>query len=65
MDANAPIYDQWTENLIKDLEDIHQRAQRNEFHDFKTELAAPKTILREMLLKMAQAVVDGKYDNEP
>lgn len=52
-------------NLMQDIADLGYLAQNYEFHDFKnTNYPAPKMVLREILLKMAQHVVDGRYDNK-
>ncbi len=52
------------ENLINDLKDLLIESVAYEFHDFKNQnYAAPKIVLRNKLLKMAENVVDGRYDN--
>jgi hypothetical protein len=52
------------EMLIADLQAILANAQNFQYHDFKNTLyATPKAVLRARLLDIAQAVVDGKYDN--
>lgn len=50
--------------LMQDIADLASDATNYEFHDFKNEkYAVPKVELRNRLLAMAQAVIDGKYDN--
>jgi hypothetical protein len=50
--------------LMEDLANLTKEAYDYEFHDFKNEkYGAPKIVLREKLLELAQNVVDGKYDN--
>ena len=50
--------------LIEDLQEIWENANEYEFHDFKNNMyGSPKMVLRARLLNMAQAVIDGKYDN--
>lgn len=52
--------------LIKDLEEFLKEAESFEFHDFRNEkYATPKMALKEKLDAMAEAVIAGKYDNEP
>ena len=52
------------DNLINDLDGLLKEAISFAFHDFKNEkYDTPKVALRERLLKLAENVVDGKYDN--
>lgn len=53
------------EMLVADLQSLLANANNFHYHDFKnTMYATPKMVLRASLLGMAQAVIDGKYDNE-
>ena len=50
--------------LVQDITDLRNNVMTNEYHDFKNDkYATPKMVLRARLLDMAQAVIDGKYDN--
>ena len=50
--------------LVQDITDLRNNVMTHEYHDFKnTKYSMPKLVLRARLLDMAQAVVDGKYDN--
>lgn len=50
-------------NLIVDLELLLAEARDGEFGDFSNEkYAAPKVELRNQLLKLADNVLEGKYD---
>ena len=56
--------DKGHEALTNDIEVLLSDAKDFAFHDFKNEkYAAPKMVLKARLETMAQAVVDGKYDN--
>lgn len=51
------------ENLLMDIADLGYEAQNFEFHDFKNKkYATPKVALRDKLMKMAQNVIEGRYD---
>jgi len=51
--------------LMTDLSELAYEAHHYEFHDYKnTKYPTPKVELRNRLLALAQAVVDGKYDND-
>ena len=50
--------------LVQDVTDLRNEVMTFQFHDFKNEhYPAPKIELRNRLIAMADAVVDGKYDN--
>lgn len=52
------------DKLMQDIADLGYEAQNYEFHDFKNKkYPTPKVELRSRLLAMADAVVEGKYDN--
>ena len=56
--------DKGQNDLLDDLANVLDEAWHYEFHDFKNKkYATPKVELRSQLLKIAQSVVDGKYDN--
>lgn len=56
--------DKGHEDLIHDLKDLMIEAAFYEFHDFKNNTyGAPKVTLRNKLLKLAENVVEGRYDN--
>ena len=51
-------------NLINDLKNLLDMAERFEFHDFKNEqFPAPKGALRGFFLEGAKKVEEGHYDN--
>jgi len=51
-------------NLMQDLSELLQEAKNYQFDDFRNDkYAAPKVELRNQLLKLAQNVVEGRYDN--
>jgi len=51
-------------NLMNDLIEVVKEAKDFEFDDFRNEkYAMPKVELRNKLLKLAQNVVNGRYDN--
>lgn len=51
-------------NLLHDTQKLKKEAEDYEFHDFKNgNYATPKNKLREYLLKMAEEVINGRYDN--
>lgn len=50
--------------LVKDLNDLLEKARSFEFHDFKNEkYPAPKMALVEKLDIIRKKVIDGAYDN--
>ena len=55
--------DQGHENLIMDLESLLRNAQNFRYHDFKSELGAPKMELRDAIDILGEKVIRGKYDN--
>ena len=58
------LVDKGHEKLLADLRSLMRMAENFEFHDFKnTEFATPKIELRNILLTMAERVVEGEYDN--
>jgi len=49
---------------MQDLSELLQEAKNYQFDDFRNDkYAAPKVELRNQLLKLAQNVVEGRYDN--
>ena len=52
-------------NLMQDLIELLRQAKDFEFDDFKnTKYIAPKVQLRNIFLKLAQNVIEGRYDND-
>lgn len=51
------------EALQYDIDALHADIDECKFHDFKSELATPKTELRNRLLEMVKNVEEGRYDD--
>lgn len=50
--------------LMEDLLGLMREASEFQFHDYKnTKYATPKVELRSKLLRMADQVMEGRYDN--
>ncbi len=50
--------------LLEDIRKLLSEAESMEFHDFcNRKYATPKVELRNQLLKIADQVVEGRYDN--
>lgn len=55
--------DHWQKQLEEAVTRLLLQVKNKEFHDFSSERATPKQDLREILLNMAQRVIDGDFDN--